>query len=56
MSDGIEITTDASRIYVDRVHAWISGSYRAPGIPKEVVKKSIEESIVICHFHGRNDK
>ena len=46
----IEITTDPARIDVDRVHAWLSGSYWAPGIPKAIVQRSIDGSIVFGAF------
>lgn len=52
MGGEIEITTDPARIDIDKVHGWISGSYWAPGIPKEVVRKSIEGSIPFAAFAG----
>ncbi|MCM2316979.1 MAG: GNAT family N-acetyltransferase [Thermoanaerobaculia bacterium] len=52
MNDAIEITTDPERIDLDTLHGWISSSYWAPGIPKEVVKRSIEGSIPFTAFLG----
>jgi GNAT superfamily N-acetyltransferase len=38
------LSTDPSRIDVDRVHSWLVGTYWANGIPRDVVKRSIEGS------------
>jgi GNAT superfamily N-acetyltransferase len=54
MTGTIEITSDPGRIDLDTLHRWLSGSYWAPGIPKEVVKRSIEGSIPFAaFFEGR---
>ena len=50
MTEVIEITTDAERIELDTLHGWLASSYWAPGIPKEVVKRSIEGSIPFAAF------
>ncbi|MGK2857887.1 MAG: GNAT family N-acetyltransferase [Thermoanaerobaculia bacterium] len=50
MTGTIEITTDPARVDIDRVHAWLSSSYWAPGIPREVVLKSIQGSIAFSAF------
>lgn len=52
MADSIEVTCDPARIDLDLVHGWISSSYWAPGIPKEVVRRSIEGSIPFAAFRG----
>jgi GNAT superfamily N-acetyltransferase len=43
--DGYEITTDRRRIHVDAVHAELTRSYWSPGIPKEVVRRAIANSL-----------
>lgn len=50
MKDAIEITTDPERIELDTLHGWLASSYWAPGIPKDVVKRSIEGSIPFAAF------
>jgi GNAT superfamily N-acetyltransferase len=49
----IEITTDRSRIDVDRVHSFLCNeSYWAKGIPREVVERSIEHSLPFAAYDG----
>ena len=43
--DGFTISTDPSRIQLDVVHAFLATSYWAEGIPREVVRRSIEHSL-----------
>jgi GNAT superfamily N-acetyltransferase len=43
--DGFEADDDAARIDVDVVHGFLSTSYWAPGIPREVVAQSIAGSL-----------
>jgi GNAT superfamily N-acetyltransferase len=43
--DGFEADDDASRIDVDVVHGFLSTSYWAEGIPREVVARSIAGSL-----------
>jgi GNAT superfamily N-acetyltransferase len=43
--DGFEADDDPDRIDVDVVHGFLSTSYWAPGIPREVVARSIEGSL-----------
>lgn len=46
MENNIEITTDSSRIDLDFIHSFLSEkSYWAKGIPKELVEKSIQNSM-----------
>lgn len=47
-----EITTDVSRVDVDAVHAYLTRSYWAEGIPKSVVAKSIETSLCFSLFEA----
>jgi GNAT superfamily N-acetyltransferase len=39
------IDTDPSQLDIDRVHSFLSKSYWATGIPIEIVKKSIQNSL-----------
>ena len=43
--DGFEADDDAARVDVDVVQGFLSTSYWAPGIPREVVARSIEGSL-----------
>src|SRR5713101_4125228 len=50
----IEISTDAARIDVDRVHNYLCNeSYWAKGIPREVVERSIEHSLPFAAYDGQ---
>jgi ribosomal protein S18 acetylase RimI-like enzyme len=46
------ITTDPNQIDVDAVHAYLTQSYWARGIPRETVAKSIRGSICFGLFDG----
>lgn len=46
-----EITTDRSRMDVDAIHAFLSGSYWSPGIPRPTVERAMQSSLcfaVLC--------
>ena len=43
--DGFTISTDPARIDLDLVHGFLAASYWAAGIPREVVRRSIEHSL-----------
>jgi ribosomal protein S18 acetylase RimI-like enzyme len=45
-----EISTDADRVDVDAVHAYLTRSYWAAGIPREVVAKAIANSLCFSMF------
>jgi ribosomal protein S18 acetylase RimI-like enzyme len=45
-----EVTSDKSRLDVDRVHAWIAASYWATGIPRDVMVRAIERSLCFGAF------
>ena len=49
--DEYEITTDSDRADVDAVHAYLTRSYWAAGIPKEVVAKAVANSLCFSLFH-----
>lgn len=50
--DGFIISTDRARIDLDVVHGFLAGSYWAEGIPREVVRRSIEHSLCFGLYHG----
>ena len=51
MSDGYTISSDRSRVDVDAVHSYLSrDSYWAAGIPREIVERSIRNSICFSIF------
>ena len=45
------ISTDKSKLDIDVVHAFLTTTYWAEGIPKAVVEKSIEGSMCFGVFH-----
>jgi GNAT superfamily N-acetyltransferase len=46
------ITTDQKRLDVDAIHAFLSRSFWAEAIPKELVRKSIANSLCFGLFDG----
>lgn len=46
------ITTDRADLDIDAIHAYLSRSFWAEGIPKETVAKSIEHSLCFGVFDG----
>jgi GNAT superfamily N-acetyltransferase len=50
--DGFVVTTDPARINVDAVHAYLTRSYWANGIPREIVERSIAGSLCFGLFDG----
>lgn len=46
------LTTDPARVDVDAVHAFLTRSYWAEGIPREVVARSLENSLCFTLLHG----
>jgi GNAT superfamily N-acetyltransferase len=45
-----ELSFDAARVQLDRVHAVLAASYWSPGIRREVLAKAIESSLVVGAF------
>jgi GNAT superfamily N-acetyltransferase len=43
--DGYEISTDPFRLDLDAVHAFLESAYWSPGVPRETVQRSIENSL-----------
>lgn len=48
------LSTDPRRLDVDAIHAYLSRSFWAEGIPKEIVAKSIANSLCFGLFHERS--
>ncbi len=49
---GFTIDTDKSRLQLDTIHRFLAGSYWAKGIPLEVVRRSIENSLCFGVYEG----
>ena len=49
--DGFIISTDPARIDLDLVHGFLAASYWAEGIPREVMRRSIEHSLCFGLYH-----
>jgi GNAT superfamily N-acetyltransferase len=49
--DGFSVSTDPARIDLDVVHGFLTTSYWAEGIPREVVRRSIEHSFCFGLYH-----
>jgi ribosomal protein S18 acetylase RimI-like enzyme len=45
--EGYIISTDAARLQVDAVHAFLTRCYWSPGIPKETVRQAMDNSFCI---------
>src|SRR5262245_36612763 len=52
MSEDCFISIDPAQMDVDAVHAYLTRSYWAEGIPRDVVAKSIESSLCFGLFDG----
>ena len=50
--DGFTISTDRSRLDPEAIHEFLTDSYWAKGIPREVVDRSIEGSLCFGVFEG----
>ncbi len=46
------ISTDKSRLNVEIVHEFLKNSYWAPGIPDEIVRRSVENSLAFGVYTG----
>ena len=45
------ISTDPARMNVDAIHAYLSRSYWAEGVPREIVERSLLGSLTFGLFH-----
>jgi GNAT superfamily N-acetyltransferase len=50
--DGYLISTDASMLDLEVVHDYLSRSYWATGVPEDVVRRSIENSLCFGVYRG----
>jgi GNAT superfamily N-acetyltransferase len=50
--EGFVVSTDPARIDIDAVHAYLTTSYWATGIPRSVVERSIRGSLSFGLFDG----
>ena len=48
----VVVTTDVSRFDLDTIHGFLTRSYWAAGIPREVVERAIQNSICFGAFEG----
>ena len=52
--EGFTISTDPARLDVDAVHAFLSTSYWAEGIPRETVARSLDHSLCFGLYEGES--
>jgi GNAT superfamily N-acetyltransferase len=50
--DDFLVTTDPARLDLDVIHAYLVGSYWAEGIPREIVERSIANSLCFGVYEG----
>jgi GNAT superfamily N-acetyltransferase len=50
--DGFTISTDPARLDLDGVHAWLSASYWARGIPRDVFERSVRHALCFGIYEG----
>jgi len=50
--DGFTVSTDPSRLDLDVIHAYLTRSYWAAGIPREVVERSLRQSLCFGVYEG----
>lgn len=50
--DEYEIDDDPRRVDIDVVHGFLTGSYWAEGVPRDVVAKSVANSLNLGLYHG----
>ena len=50
--DGYLISTDASMLDLEVVHGYLSRSYWAAGVPEDVVRRSVENSLCFGVYRG----
>jgi len=50
--DGYEISTERSRLDIELIHRFLSSSYWAQGIPRQVVEKSVQNSLCFGVYFG----
>ena len=50
--DGFTVSTDPARLDVEAIHAFLSTSYWAAGIPRETVARSLDGSLCFGLYEG----
>ena len=50
--DEYEIDDDPGRVDLDAVHGFLTGSYWAEGVPRDVVARSVANSLVLGLYQG----
>ena len=50
--DGFTISTDPARLDLDSVYAWLSASYWARGIPRDVFERSVRHALCFGIYEG----
>ena len=48
----VEVTLDPARVNAEAAHAFLTTSYWSPGIPLEVVKRAIQNSLCVAVLKG----
>ena len=51
----IELSDDAARLDLDRVHAWLAASYWSPGIARDLVERQVAGSHCLGAYRARSD-
>src|SRR4030095_15823392 len=54
LKDGFTISTEKEKLNIDLIHSFLNRTYWAEGISKEIIRRSIEESL--CFGVFENDK
>jgi hypothetical protein len=54
IQDPYVLVDESARADVEAVHAFLSNSYWAAGVPREVVQRCIDGSLCFSLFHGRD--
>lgn len=49
---GITLSLDPSRLNIDAIHAFLTGTYWSAGISRDVVAQAVAGSVCIGAFHG----
>ena len=50
--DGFTISTDPARLDLDGLYAWLSNSYWARGIPRDVFERSVRHALCFGVYEG----
>ena len=51
-----EISTDAARLDLQAIHAYLTRSYWSPGIPREVVERAAANSLCFGLYHAEQEQ